>query len=103
MAKTPEGKVKDGVKKFLKERGAWFFMPVSNGMGQVGIPDIIICYKGVFVAIETKAPGKAANVTPNQERVMHEIRSNDGFAFVVDSTDDLKLLFDSIDIFKKLN
>jgi hypothetical protein len=57
----------------------------------------------VFVAIETKAPGKAANVTPNQERVMHEIRLNDGFAFVVDSTDDLKLLFDSIDVFKKLN
>ena len=103
MAKTPEGKVKDGVKQFLKERGAWFFMPVSNGMGQVGIPDIIICYKGVFVAIETKAPGKKTNVTANQERVMHEIRLNDGFAFVMDSTDDLKLLFDSIDVFKKLN
>jgi Holliday junction resolvase len=102
MAKTPEGKVKDGVKKFLKERGAWFFMPVSNGMGQVGIPDIIICYKGVFVAIETKAPGKKANVTANQERVMNEIRLNGGFAFVVDSIDELKLLFDSIDVFKKL-
>lgn len=103
MAKTPEGKVKDGVKQFLKERGAWFFMPVSNGMGQVGIPDIICCYKGVFVAIETKAPGKRMNVTPNQNRVMAAIRDNDGFAFVVDSNDDLKLLFDSIDIFKKLN
>lgn len=102
MAKTPEGKVKDGVKKFLKERGAWFFMPVSNGMGQVGIPDIIICYKGVFVAIETKAPDKVANLTPNQKRVLDEIRQHNGFAFVVDSTDDLKLLFDSIDIFKKL-
>jgi len=102
MAKTPEGKVKDGVKKFLKERGAWFFMPVSNGMGQAGIPDIVICYKSLFVAIETKAPGKADNVTPNQERVMREIRLNDGFAFVVDSTDDLTMLFDSIDAFKKL-
>jgi hypothetical protein len=102
MAKTPEAKVKDGVKQFLKARGAWFFMPVSNGMGQVGIPDIIVCYKGVFVAIETKAPGKIANVTPNQERVLKEIRLNDGFAFVVDSTNDLKLLFDSIDVFRKL-
>jgi len=102
MAKTPEGKVKDSVKQFLKERGAWFFMPVSNGMGQVGIPDIIVCYKGVFVAIETKAPGKVTNVTSNQERVLHAIRLNDGFAFVVDSSDDLKLLFDSIDVFKKL-
>lgn len=102
MAKTPEGVVKDACKKFLKERGAWFFMPVSNGMGQVGIPDIIICYKGVFVAIETKAPGKKKNITANQDRVIGAIRKADGFAWVVDNPDDLKPLFDSIDIYFKL-
>ena len=102
MAQTPEGKVKDAIKKFLKERGAWYFMPVSNGMGQVGIPDIIICYKGVFVAIEAKAPGKKKNVTSNQERVIEAIRNADGFAWVVDNPDDLKTLFDSIDVYFKL-
>lgn len=102
MAKTPEGVVKDACKKFLKERGAWFFMPVSNGMGQVGIPDIIICYKGVFVAIETKAPGKKLQTTANQDRVIEAIRKADGFAWVVDNPDDLKPLFDSIDIYFKL-
>lgn len=102
MAKTPEGVVKDACKKFLKERGAWFFMPVSNGMGQVGIPDIIICYKGVFVAIETKAPGKKLQTTANQHWVIEAIRKADGFAWVVDNPDDLKPLFDSIDIYFKL-
>ena len=102
MASTPEGKVKDACKKFLKERGAWFFMPVSNGMGQVGIPDIIICYKGVFVAIETKAPGKKKNITSNQERVIEAIRSADGFAWVVDNPDDMPMLFDVIDVYSKL-
>lgn len=102
MAKTPEGVVKDACKKFLKERGAWFFMPVSNGMGQVGIPDIIICYKSVFVAIETKAPGKKIQTTANQDRVIEAIRKADGFAWVVDNPDDLKPLFDSIDIYFKL-
>ena len=102
MAQTPEGKVKDACKKFLKERGAWFFMPVSNGMGQVGIPDIIICYKGIFVAIETKAPGKKKNITPNQERVIEAIRNADGFAWVVDNPDDMPMLFDVIDVYSKL-
>jgi hypothetical protein len=89
MASTPEGKVKDACKKFLKERGAWFFMPVSNGMGQVGIPDIICCYKGMFLAIETKAPGKRANTTPNQDRVLQEIQNADGWTIVVDNVDQL--------------
>jgi hypothetical protein len=102
MANTPEGKVKDACKKYLKGIGAWFFMPVSNGMGQVGIPDIICCYKGMFVAIETKAPGKRANTTPNQDRVIEAIRNAKGFAWVVDNPDDLKALFNLIDIYLKL-
>jgi hypothetical protein len=102
MASTPEGKVKDACKKFLKERGAWFFMPVSNGMGQVGIPDIIICYKGFFVAIETKAPGRKNNTTPNQVRVIEAIRNAGGFSWVVDNPDDMSLLFNGIDVFSEL-
>ncbi len=102
MASTPEGKVKDACKKYLKSIGAWFFMPVSNGMGQVGIPDIICCYRGRFIAIETKAPGKRTQTTANQDRVIEAIRKADGFAFVVDNPDDLKTLFNSIDIYFKL-
>lgn len=90
MAKTPEGVVKDACKKYLKSIGAWFFMPVSNGMGQVGIPDIICCYKGIFLAVETKAPGKRANTTPNQDRVIEAIRGADGWAIVVDDVEQLK-------------
>jgi hypothetical protein len=90
MASTPEAKVKDACKKYLKSIGAWFFMPVSNGMGQVGIPDIICCYRGLFVAIETKAPGKRANTTPNQDRVLEAIQSADGWAIVVDNVDQLR-------------
>lgn len=102
MANTPEGKVKDAIKKFLKERGAWYFMPVSNGMGQVGIPDIICCYKGIFVAIEAKAPGKRDAVTPNQRRVIGDIQKADGFAWVVDNPSDLPELFNAMDVFYKL-
>jgi hypothetical protein len=93
MASTPEGKVKDACKKYLKSIGAWFFMPVSNGMGQVGIPDIIICYKGTFVAVETKAPDKRGSTTANQDRVIQEIQNADGWAIVVDNVDQLREFF----------
>lgn len=86
---TPEGKVKATVKKYLQAQGVWFWMPVSNGMGQVGIPDFICCFNGSFIAIETKAPGKLNNVTANQQRVIDEIKSHGGLALVVDSLDSL--------------
>ena len=85
MAKqTPEGRVKDKVKKILKERGIWFYMPVQNGMGVVGIPDLICCWEGAMLAIETKAPGKRANTTPNQKKRLAEIKRAGGHAIVVD-------------------
>jgi len=55
MARTPEGKVKDAVTKILRDRGAYYFLPVSGGFGRSGVPDIIACYKGQFIGIECKA------------------------------------------------
>ena len=55
MAKTPEKKVKDAVVALLKKRGVYYFFPVTGGFGRSGIPDIIGCYRGNFIAIECKA------------------------------------------------
>lgn len=97
MANTPEGKVKAKVKDYLKSIGAWYYMPVSNGMGRVGCPDILVCYKGLFVAIETKAPGKVNNTTPNQDREIEGIRTADGIAVVVDDVEQVKELFTHVE------
>ena len=90
MARTPEGIVKDQVKKVLKEYGIWYYMPIQNGMGVVGIPDFICCYNGYFVAIETKAPGKIKNVSANQQQRIDEIKGAMGYAVVVDSGEMLR-------------
>ena len=87
---TPEGKVKDQVKKYLKDIGAWYYMPVSNGMGRVGCPDILVCHRGIFMAFETKAPGKIKNVSPNQAREISDIQRANGLALVVDHVDQVK-------------
>jgi hypothetical protein len=90
MAMTPEGRVKKQVKEYLKSIGAWYYMPVSNGMGRVGCPDILVCYKGLFMAFETKAPGKIKNVTANQQREIDDILRVNGLARVVDDVEQVK-------------
>jgi len=92
MAQTPEGRVKDAVKKLLKRHGIYFFMPMQNGMGVVGIPDIIACWDGKFLAIETKAPGKIKNVSANQQNQINLIRQANGIAVVVDNVEQVELL-----------
>lgn len=97
MAMTPEGKVKKKVKEYLQSIGAWYYMPVSNGMGRVGCPDILVCYKGLFMAFETKAPGKIKNVTPNQQREIDEIQRANGLAHVVDDVEQVKSLLETFE------
>ena len=80
---TPEGAVKAKIKSWLKTLpDCWFYMPVQNGMGVVGIPDIICVIQGRMVAIETKAPGKEKNVTANQQASIDAINRAGGLAFV---------------------
>jgi hypothetical protein len=80
---TPEGKVKSAVKKLLISLDAWYYMPVSNGMGVAGIPDFIVCWHGWFIAIECKAPGKENTLTANQARQIKAINDAQGIALVV--------------------
>lgn len=83
---TPEGKVKARVCAWLKEQGVWYFMPVQMGMGRAGIPDIIACVKGQFVAIECKA-GKGVT-TALQDRELASIRTSGGLSFIVSDDED---------------
>lgn len=98
MGMTPEGKVKKKVKEYLVSMGAWYYMPVSNGMGRVGCPDILVCYNGQFMAFETKAPGKLKNTTPNQDREIAGINKAGGMAIVVDDVEQVKEIFNAKDI-----
>jgi Holliday junction resolvase len=80
MAQTPEGKVKAHVKKTLDEMGIYHFSPPGMGLGRSGIPDLICCYNGLFLAIECKA-GKG-KTTALQERELNSIKAAGGFTFV---------------------
>ena len=82
MASTPEKKVKDKVVSILKSEGVYYFFPATHGFGRSGVPDIVCCVDGAFLAIECKAGGNKP--TTLQTREIDAIRNNKGVAIVVD-------------------
>ena len=84
MAQTPEAKVKAAVRKLLVEFGIYYFSPAANGFGRAGIPDIICCFGGRFIAIECKA-GKGVT-TALQDKELAAIRTAGGMTMVVNET-----------------
>lgn len=84
MATTPEGKVKVAVRKILDAAGVYYFMPPGMGLGRAGIPDIICCMNGFFVAFELKA-GKG-KTTALQDREIAAINTHGGRAYVINES-----------------
>lgn len=70
----------------LRDFGAYWHMPVQNGMGAPSL-DFICCLNGLYFAIETKAEGKM--MTPRQDKTAEEIRAAGGKVFVVAGTNGL--------------
>ena len=83
MAKTPEGEIKDQVRKVLDEMGAYYFFPAANGYGRTGIPDVIACVGGHFVGIECKAGSKQP--TALQQRELDTIEKAEGTGILVNA------------------
>lgn len=80
---TPEGRVKNAVKKLLKKYPAVYaFWPVQTGFGAKTL-DCLLCVAGYFVSIEVKAPGKKP--TELQNVTIKSIQLAGGIATVVDS------------------
>ena len=89
MAETPEKAVKKKVRAILDELGAYYVMPVTGGYGSQGAPDFLVCLRGKFVGIETKA-GKG-KTTALQDLNLQKIRDAGGVALVIYETDIDKL------------
>ena len=92
MAKTPEGIIKDQVRKVLEELGAYYFFPAANGFGRAGIPDVIACINGQFIGIECMAASKQP--TALQQRELDNIEKAKGTGLLVnaDNIDNLKTI-----------
>jgi len=80
---------------YLRQRRAFAEKIHGGGPQRRGLPDIICCYHGHFIAIETKREGGLPE--PSQIRVRDEIIVAGGIAVVAYSVDDIVDLLDRID------
>ncbi len=90
MAATPEGRVKGKIRTRLKEWVAagyplWWFWPQAGPFGRAGVPDLVMCVGGHFLAVEVKAPGGKPTVL--QGTVIDAILVAGGEAVCVDSVE----------------
>ena len=94
---TPEKKIKIKVKKILDKLGAYHCMPSTGGYGANGVPDIIACYKGLFIGIECKANG--GKPTALQIKHLSLIKQAKGFSIIIDESNVnmLKLLLNHLE------
>jgi hypothetical protein len=88
---TAEGRIKAAVKRTLSRFDDLYqHWPVQNGMGAPTL-DCVACYRGVYFAIETKAPGKKP--TSRQVNTIRQMRAAGGTVFIIDSADHPDLIF----------
>ena len=64
---------------------------------KAGVLDVIVCYKGRFIAFEVKTPDKKNNVSDLQEHNISEIIKNGGLAFVVWELNQVKEIIEGIE------
>ena len=81
---SPEAKVKKKVYKILKDNKAYYFSPIMTGYGKMGVPDVIACYRGVFIAVECKA-GKN-KPTELQQKNLDDIGTAGGYSLVINES-----------------
>ena len=69
------------VKLYLKQKGAYFIKTHGDRFSKVGVPDLIVCYKGLFIGIELKAP----NGKPSELQLynLREIEKSGGISYLL--------------------
>lgn len=90
-----EKAIQNKIVQYLKQQPNTWFFKTHGGMYQVaGIPDIILCYNGHFVALEIKRQGEKP--TKLQEKVLRDIKGAGGNSVVVHDLLDVKLVLDAL-------
>lgn len=80
--------------KYLESVGAYVVKVVASNKS--GTPDILACYRGIFLAIEVKRPETKTNVSELQEYNIKKIKEAGGVAIVSWDLDAVKAVVENI-------
>lgn len=90
-----EKTIENQIKKYLKDKGAYCVKYHGNQFSQVGVADLLVCYKGKFLAIEIK--NEIGKTSPLQEQNILMVKKAGGVSFVARSLEDVKRILEDID------
>ena len=82
--------------KYLESVGAYVVKVVASNKS--GTPDILACYRGIFLAIEVKRPETKTNVSELQEYNIKKIKEAGGVAIVSWDLDAVKAVVENINL-----
>lgn len=91
-----EKQFENKIKKYLSDNNIWHVKYFANGFTKSGIPDILACCNGRFLAIEVKAEnGKASEL---QLHHIEKIKQSGGHAVIVKPSqfEELKKLIEEL-------
>lgn len=92
-----ERDIVNAILKHLKSVPMCFAFKEHGGMyGTAGLPDIICCFHGRFVAFEVKT--EAGKLTKLQEITLKKINAAKGNACKVTSVEDVKTILASLEV-----
>lgn len=92
MALTPEAKLAASVRAYLAslEPDVWHVKQHGSVYTTAGIPDLLICVRGRFAAIELKAP--KGKTTPAQAYQLSKIAQAGGVSIVCRSLTEVQVI-----------
>lgn len=92
----PESRLNKSIKAYLKGKGAKVIkIHGGDNFQEEGLPDMIVCYQGIFIGLETKTP--VGKLRPRQQYVLDQIKKAGGYVGVPRSLEDVKRLIAKID------
>lgn len=92
----PERKLVQKIQRYLDGEGARCFKihGGDNPFQEAGIPDLLCCWRGLFIALEVKLPGEKPS--PKQASILRQIERSGGVARVVTSVMEVERLLRSL-------
>jgi len=87
MAQGPESELSKRILSGFRGIGAWAYKVHGGPYARTGVPDILACVEGFFIALELKAPNRKPEPSANQRRELSSIQSAGGVAATVNSVD----------------
>ena len=81
--------------KHLASKGAYTVKVITAS--KAGVPDLLVCYKGLFIGIEVKKPTTKNNVSKLQQHNLNLIKLAEGRCIVAWDVDMVKEFIEDLD------